>query len=169
MHAARSHAAIALVLLVACQSGDPAPRDHGTASESAAAPSVSPTGPVVLEAAPADGEVAALVKARAAVARAAGRVLLVYVGASWCEPCHVFRDAAARGELDASFPGLTLLEFDADRDNDRLERAGYGSKLVPLFVRPDADGRGGTRRTSGVRRGSDAVADLAPRLHSLLD
>jgi hypothetical protein len=130
-----------------------------------------PEGPpqaVRLEAAPAEGDVATLVKARAQAVSQAGGHLLVYVGATWCGPCREFHEAAARGELDRRFPGLVLLEFDADRDHDRLIAAGYGSRLVPLFARPGDDGRSSGQYTEGVRKGAVAVDDLEPRLRDLL-
>jgi thiol-disulfide isomerase/thioredoxin len=114
------------------------------------------------------GEVTLAVREQARLAAAHGGQLLVYVGATWCEPCQEFHKAAASGTLDRVFPGLVLLEFDADQDGDRLAAAGYRSNLVPLFVRPADDGSSSGRQTEGVRRGSDAVADLTPRLLGLL-
>ena len=114
------------------------------------------------------GEVTAAIREQTRLAAAHGGQLLVYVGATWCEPCQEFHKAAASGTLDQVFPGLVLLEFDADQDGDRLAAAGYRSKLVPLFVRPADDGSSSGRQTEGVRRGSDAVADLTPRLRGLL-
>src|SRR6185503_15794942 len=92
------------------------------------------------------------------------RTLLVYVGAAWCEPCQAFKQAAKHGELDATFPGLTFLEFDADHDGARLSAAGYDSELIPLFARPAPDGCASGRSTEGARKGSDWVADITPRL-----
>jgi hypothetical protein len=128
---------------------------------------VAPPAKVVFEPAPA-GEVSAIV--REALARTARerRSLLVYVGAAWCEPCTAFHAAAQRGELDAELPGLTLLEFDADRDGQRLSEAGYSSELIPLFARPGPDGRASGRSTEGARKGGDWVADITPRLRALL-
>lgn len=114
------------------------------------------------------GEVQPLVVTALANATRDHRRLLVYVGASWCEPCQAFHAAAAAGKLDATLPGLTLLEFDLDRDNDRLTAAGYTSELVPLFAVPGADGRASGRATSGAYKGGNYVAQLAPRIQALL-
>ena len=78
--------------------------------------------------APATKDVAALVTTELARAASAHKRLLVYVGAAWCEPCRRFHDAAMAGQLDADFGDLRLLVFDADRDTDALQRAGYISK-----------------------------------------
>lgn len=97
-----------------------------------------------------------------------GRQLVVYVGAAWCEPCVRFHDAAAKGELDTTFPRLRLLEFDRDRDEGRLADAGCLSRLIPLFARPNAQGRCSDQRMEGSIKGEGAVAEITPRLRRLL-
>ena len=101
-------------------------------------------------------------------ARTDGRDLVVYVGARWCEPCQFFHKAAAKGELDGDFPDLTLLEFDLDDDRDRLTAAGYVGQFIPLFAMPAADGRASDRKFEGSVKGEGAVANIAPRLRSIL-
>jgi hypothetical protein len=123
---------------------------------------------VELVPAPSSGEVAALVRDELGRAHRQGRELLVYVGATWCEPCQRFHRAAAAGALDRDFPRLRLLEFDADRDNARLVQAGYTSRLIPLFARPADDGRASGRQIEGSIKGEGAVGEIAPRLRSLL-
>ena len=101
-------------------------------------------------------------------AHADRRELIVYVGAPWCEPCTRFHHAAAAGELDQAFPGLRLLEFDHDRDEARLQDAGYTSRLIPLFAVPGPDGRASGKQIEGSIKGDGAVAQIAPRLKALL-
>src|SRR5438034_6960181 len=86
------------------------------------------------------------------------RQLLVYVSAGWCEPCERFQRAVRAGELNASFPRLTLLKFDADRDGNRLQDAGYDGQYIPRFVVPGPDGRGTTRRMEGGTKAEDTVS-----------
>lgn len=136
----------------------------------AIAPPVLPAVPrPSIEQAPADGRPVADV-VREALARAAAdhATLVVYVGATWCEPCHRFLDAVRAGELDGALPGLRLLEFDLDRDQARLADAGYADQYVPLFVVPAADGRATSRRTAGAVKGPGAVDFIVPRLRPLL-
>ncbi len=141
----------ALLALGACERGESSPRT---------------TGPVrIVTASP--GDVAPLVATAVADAEKEHRRLLVYVGAVWCKPCEAFHDAAVRGDLDTALPGLTLLAFDSDVDNDRLVAAGYESRLIPLFVVPGPDGRATKRATSGARTGGDYVAELVPRVQAL--
>lgn len=126
-------------------------------------------GGVEIVAAPGGDEPAEVaVRREAERARAAGRMLLVYLGAPWCEPCVRFHDAAKAGSLDAELPGLTLLEFDHDRDSERLQAAGYAWRYVPLFAKPGADGRASGRAIEGSIKGEGAVAQIVPRLRGLL-
>jgi thiol-disulfide isomerase/thioredoxin len=118
--------------------------------------------------APPTGEVAELVRSELGRAKRDGRRLVVYVGATWCEPCRRFHDAAASGQLDKEFGALRFLEFDFDRDAGRLQAAGYVSRLIPLFAAPGADGRASGRQIEGSVKGEAAVGEIAPRLLALL-
>jgi hypothetical protein len=122
---------------------------------------------VEFRAAPA-GDVVAGVAREYQTATKERRPLLVYVGASWCEPCQRFHRAVAEGKLDASFPGLRLLEFDLDRDRERLAAAGYASRLIPLLAQPGPDGRATGKQMEGSIKGDGAVAQMVPRLAELL-
>ena len=114
------------------------------------------------------GDVAALVRSELARAARDGKQLLVYDGATWCEPCRRFHQAAEEHRLDRDFPGLRLLVFDDDRDGPRLAAAGYAGKYIPLFVRPGADGRSSGRQVEGSVKGDGAVGEIVPRLRALL-
>lgn len=117
----------------------------------------------------AEGEdVATIVRRELERARKDGRDLLVYVGAKWCEPCQRFHHAAEKGELDDVFPRLRILEFDLDRDAERLAVAGYASRLIPLFVAPNDDGTASARRIEGSVKGEAAVMEIAGRLRRIL-
>ncbi|MEO6419489.1 MAG: thioredoxin [Polyangiaceae bacterium] len=118
--------------------------------------------------APPEGEVATLVQAAAAKAKGEGRTLLVYTGAVWCDPCRRFHEAATRGALGPELDGITLLEFDLDRDADRLRAAGYTSKYIPLFARPASDGRSTGKQIEGSIKGDGAVKEISPRLATLV-
>jgi thiol-disulfide isomerase/thioredoxin len=95
--------------------------------------------------------------------------VLVYVGATWCEPCQQFHHAVDKGELDELLSGVRLIEFDLDVDRDALTRAGYKSDLIPLFALPNDDGTGSDRRIQGSIKGASAVQqNLEPRLRAFL-
>ena len=115
-----------------------------------------------------EGSVDSIVKGALAGARAEGRTLVVYVGATWCEPCQYFHRAAQRGDLDATFPRMTLLEFDLDKDRERLVAAGYTSKYIPLFALPGPDGTASGKQVEGGIKGEGAVGYISGRLQQML-
>ena len=116
----------------------------------------------------ASGDVALLVTAQVAASTASGRTTLVYVGATWCEPCERFRAAVQKGELNDAFGQVDFLVFDLDKDAARLDAAGYGSRMIPLVVVPGPDGRGTDKRIEGSIKGDGAVANMKPRVRALL-
>lgn len=167
---------LAGVLVVAGCDRTPEPQKD---PEAKPAPSAAPSGnvpavPAVLapgvrlEKAPSGGNVAAVVKKERDAAKAIGRDLVVYVGATWCEPCQRFHKAAQAGLLDEAFPNLTLLEYDVDESREELVAAGYQSQLIPLFVVPREDGRASDKRMEGSVKGEGAVINIAPRLKTIL-
>lgn len=120
-------------------------------------------------------DIASFVREKLAEASAAQKAgnggftrVLVYVGATWCEPCHYFHDAVTAGKLDRELQGVLFVEFDLDQDRDALARAGYASRMIPLFALPDAAGRGTERRIFGSIKGPGATANIMPRLQKLL-
>lgn len=135
----------------------------------APAPAVAnPTGPVeVVDATP---EVPAHIVIKNALRRAneAGQDLLVYVGASWCDPCVRFKKAVKAGVFNKGLPGVRFLAFDADADGERLKKIGYRWTYVPLFVRPAKSGWSSGVQIAGVPNKAGGAADLLPRLQKLL-
>jgi hypothetical protein len=157
-------ASVFLFLAVACRMRDEGQQQpQGKASETA-----TKGGHVRIVKAPPDDDVATLVRAEALRTKGEQRDLLVYVGATWCEPCQRFHHAAESGDLDSTFPSLTLLEFDSDRDAERLVSAGYTSRLIPLFAVPGPDGRASGKQIEGGIKGDGAVGYITPRLQGLL-
>jgi thiol-disulfide isomerase/thioredoxin len=164
-------AALAALLAcgVACDKKAPEPSGASPAPQAqASGPSPLVLAPGVRMVKPDSGDAADLIKRQVAREKADGRTTLVYVGATWCEPCQRFHEAAKKGELDAEFPRLTIIEFDADHDRDRIAAAGYASEYIPLFVKPGPDGRGSKARFSGSVKGPYAIPDLTKKLKALL-
>lgn len=140
-----------------CQKPDDSPSSSSTAPQK-----------VELIAAPADGDIAPYLAQQLATARAQNRQLVVYVGASWCEPCQRFHQAAAEGKLDGDFPRLRLVEFDQDRDRERLEAANCHTRMLPMFSAINADGTCAEQRFAGAIKGPGALDVIVPRLKLLL-
>lgn len=115
------------------------------------------------------GAIEPWVQEQVELADAAHLRVLVYVGASWCEPCQRFHQAVERGELNGALNGLRFLEFDQDRDANALRVAGYVYQYIPVLALPDPDGRNHGRMIAGSIKGPDAVkTNLVPRLEALL-
>lgn len=147
---------------------DRSPREPEPTKDPSASESRTPAGRLEWINAHAGEDLPQAVRRELARARKDGRDLLVYVGASWCEPCERFHHAAEKGELDTIFPRLRVLAFDHDRDADRLGAAGYVSQLIPLFVVPNEDGTASNRRIEGSVKGEAAIGNIAGRLRQLL-
>jgi thiol-disulfide isomerase/thioredoxin len=102
-----------------------------------------------------DSDALSVVRTERLRAKAEGRVLVVYAGASWCEPCKRFKHAIEAGTLDEKLSKTTLLVFDADRDTERLASAGYAFKFIPYVALAGADGH---PSDSGEARGKGSEA-----------
>lgn len=150
--------------LSACSKETPA-----VTNEPAANASAKETARIEWIKAPSGEDAATVVKRELERAHADKKSLLVYVGATWCEPCKRFHDAAESGQLDGVFPNLRLLEFDLDVDGERLARAGYASKMIPLFAVPTENGTGSGKQIEGSIKGEAAVENLRSRLKPLLE
>jgi thiol-disulfide isomerase/thioredoxin len=155
-----------MAAVVACKvQQDAAPQPSSSSASHTRADGV---GHVRIWAGPAEGGVAEAVREATGRAARDGRRLVVYVGATWCEPCRRVHEAIERGEFDATFGNLDLLEFDLDRDRERLNAAGYASQYIPLFVLPSPAGTASGRQIEGAIKGEGAVAFILPRLERLL-
>jgi thiol-disulfide isomerase/thioredoxin len=120
-------------------------------------------------AAPREGALEAVVRAARAAALAEERLLLVYVGASWCEPCRHFHEAVEAGRFDRELANVRFLELDADADRDRIDASGYGGRLIPRFAVPAADGTATDRRIEGGTKSPAAADEILGRLAPLVE
>ncbi len=163
-------AAVGLVAaLVACkvQEDSPSPPTASSANPAGTAVPVAASHVKVVHA-PLQGDVAEIVRGELGRSQGEGRKVVVYVGATWCEPCQRFHHAVERGELDSTFPDLTLVDFDLDRDGERLATADYVSRYIPLLALPKPDGRASGQQVEGGVKGDEAVAYVSGRLKGLL-
>jgi thiol:disulfide interchange protein len=115
------------------------------------------------------GEVTEVVAKALAEAAAQHRTLVVYVGATWCEPCQVFHHAVEEGRLDGTLADVRFLEFDADADRARLDAAGYGGRYIPRFVVPREDGGPSGIATEGGVKGDAATQHIVDRLLPMIE
>src|SRR5450432_2307288 len=159
--------ALAAIAALGCSRGHGEPNRKSPAEAPSGA--VSAVRPSFLRYPGQAGAIEPWIQEQVELAEAAHLRVLVYVGASWCEPCQHFHRAVAQGELDASMNGLRFLEFDQDRDASVLRAAGYVYQFIPVLALPDPDGRNNGRMISGSIKGPEAVQEnLVPRLQALL-
>ncbi|HVW27168.1 MAG TPA: thioredoxin family protein [Polyangiaceae bacterium] len=157
---------VALFVATGCKSGDTPGRAPSPAASAALAPVKRP---IFVRGPTGGAPVAPFIAGELTTARAGHYGLLVYVGATWCEPCQGFHRAVAAGELDDLLAGVHLIEFDLDADREPLAAAGYSSQLIPLFALPKPDGTASEARIEGSIKGADAVErNLMPRLRAFL-
>ena len=135
-----------------------------SASAGAGADAGSDTGVRVVVAA-AEADALSVVRTERLRAKVDGRVLVVYAGAGWCEPCKRFKNAVQSGSLDEKLARTTLLVFDADRDADRLAAAGYKFQFIPYVAVPGVDGHP-TDSAEARAKGSESWRELIGRLES---
>jgi hypothetical protein len=156
---------------VACESGR-APHDGKRPVEGVAQPAKPPSNgsrPVFVRGPTNGNPVAPFVAHEVSEGQKGHWNVLVYVGATWCEPCQRFHTAALAGEFDEILPGAHIVEFDLDADKDALATAGYSSQLIPLFCVPKVDGTASDRKIEGSIKGPEAIdRNLIPRLRAFL-
>jgi len=171
----RSWLVVSLAVLASCGTPKAESDPAAATTESAAAaasqkPVVVRTGKAEIILAPeGDEDLAAVVKRELDRAKADQKDLLVYVGATWCEPCQRLHKAIVDGDLDKEFPGLRLLEFDADRDDVRLRRSGYLAKYIPMLAVARDDGTATGKQIEGAVKGPRALDVIKPKLRALID
>ena len=162
-------ASLLLLPTLACSHGteQASQKSSGLAPSASGSPSSNP--PSFLRYPGQAGAVEPWIQEQVELADAAHLRVLVYVGASWCEPCQHFHKAVAAGELNGALNGLRFLEFDQDRDAAGLKVAGYQYQYIPVLALPDPDGRNHGRMIAGSIKGPNAIKeDLVPRLLALL-
>ncbi len=128
----------------------------------------APSRPQMVEGPTNVDSVAPFVRAQLSSARREKQRVVVYVGATWCEPCQRFHKALASGQLDKQLAGLRFVDFDLDQSGKALAAAGYTSNYIPLFAVPAEDGSDSGRQIAGSIKGPGAVDQIMPRLRGLL-
>jgi thiol-disulfide isomerase/thioredoxin len=165
---------LALASLMACTGSAGPNGPHDRATPRAASKHQTPASPAPTQGSrpefvsAGEGDADAVVRDALHDAQDQQRQLVVYVGATWCEPCQAFHDAVERGELDEALAGVRFIEFDSDHDSPRLRTAGYAGRYIPRFVVPQPDGQASDQRIEGGIKGEGAVAHIMERLGPLL-
>ena len=158
---ARRQALTLAFLLVACDAPTPTRDPVASASPGTASATNKPTGarPELVHPPAGTTDLGAFIRSEVARGQRDGRKVVVYVGASWCDPCVRFK---------AAIEDVRFVVTDLDTDGPALASAGCASTMVPLFARANADGTCSSKRTEGGIKGDGAVAFMLPRLKAVL-
>jgi hypothetical protein len=135
----------------------------GTTATTTATTGTKPTSDAKLRVVkpPPDAELASFLRTERLRAKAESRVLVVYAGAKWCDPCKHFHALLDSGRLDAKLSRTTLVELDVDQDTERLSAAGYKYRFIPYFAVAGADGHPEKEmQVTGKDVGDDTIAEL---------
>jgi hypothetical protein len=139
----------------------------GTAASNGGAPSVAGSAKTAVAIKlrvikpPPDAELASFLRTERLRAKAESRVLVVYAGAKWCDPCKHFHALIDAGRLDAALARTTLVELDVDQDTERLSAAGYKYRFIPYFAVAGADGHPEKEmQVTGKDVGDDTITQL---------
>ena len=156
-----------LTALAGCGTTEPTPPIKESSKPSPSA--TAPAGHVEWVKLPMGVSAPDFVRAEASRAEHEKKKLLIYVGASWCEPCQRFHKAAEAGELDNAFGDLRFIDLDNDANEAEIEALDCKSKLIPLFAVPNSEGKCADRRVEGGIKGDGAVAYISPKLRAMVD
>lgn len=144
-------------------SGDDIKSDVSAPASVSASSTPGAHGHVVVTPAAADSDAISTIRVARLQAKAEGRVLVVYVSATWCDPCKKLKAEIEAGHLDDRLGKTTLLAFDADKDGERLLAAGYQFRFVPFVALPGPDGHpADSQQATGG--GKDAWKELLGKL-----
>ena len=126
----RAVPAISIARVLAVALGLSACRDHASGDKthtSEASPTAAnaqtaqrPSGTIDIVELPDGQPLLAWIANEVARATKDSKTAIVYVGATWCEPCETFARAVRAGKLDREFPTLRLLHVDLDAHQDEL-------------------------------------------------
>jgi hypothetical protein len=105
------------------------------------------------------------VKAEVAKAQAKKLTPIVYVGATWCDPCLALKKHRDDPKMVDAFEGTFVIEIDADDWNAASFGAlGYKTSVIPIFIAVDAEGKATGRTIDGGAWGDNIPQNMAPPL-----
>lgn len=106
-------------------------------------------------------------KLKAEVGKAAERRQkpVLYIGATWCEPCSALKKYKSDPRMAEAFQGTYVIELDLDDWKvDELKALGFRAGVVPVFHVLGADGRASGPTIDGGAWGDNIPENMAPPL-----
>lgn len=99
----------------------------------------------------------------AAAGKASG-VPVVYVGATWCGPCKVYKSTLTDPRMVAAHKGAHIIEVDLDVHPKALQSVGIQPAGVPHWEMLDSSGQRVGRTIDGGHWDDNTVENMAPAL-----
>lgn len=138
--------AMSAVWLPACREEPPAPGEATAAGATSDGASASRW----IELEPASTGLAALLAGHAQRAGEQGLAPVLYVGASWCQPCKLLEQHRDDPQVARALRGTYTIELDFDDWTvAELSASGYEMQAVPVFFAIGADGKAAGPRLDG--------------------
>lgn len=141
---------IALLLALGCASPPP--------------PQAAPKPPIHTSDLPDGSDVSAGLRGAVGEAERAGLKPVLYLGATWCQPCVAYERALFHPEMVAAHANVLLVKADFDRHGSALEAAGFVASGVPFWCHLDREGGNSGRCITGAAWGEDTPENMAPVL-----
>ncbi len=113
---------------------------------------------------PASGELATLLPAEIAKARAQHLVPYVEVGAAWCKPCRQLQASMTDPRMKDAFDGTYLIHLDVDDWSSSLSALDLEPTVIPVVFEVDAQGKSTGRSINGNDWGDNRAESMAPQL-----
>lgn len=90
---------------------------------------------------------------------------ILYIGATWCEPCAALKKYKSDPRMAEAFEGTYVIELDLDDWKlDELKALGLRAGVVPVFHALGADGRASGKTIDGGAWGDNIPENMAPPL-----
>jgi len=97
-------------------------------------------------------------------AKTAKGVPVVYVGATWCGPCKVYKASLDDPRMVQAHRPVHIIELDADKHTEALSAVGIQPNGVPHWEMVDPSGKSVGKHIDGGAWGDNTVENMAPVL-----
>jgi thiol:disulfide interchange protein len=156
----------ALCVGVLCASATAGCKKDEARRDSAGVSTTTGAEPAAVRLKPSQGELATLLPAETAKARAKNLKPYVEVRADWCGPCKELEASMTDPRMVDAFAGTYVIRLDADEWAGKLKAFGLESSSIPVFFEIDDTGKATGRRIDGGAWADNIPANMAPPLKS---
>ena len=151
---------VPLLILVACDDGKASTESPDGDTKAEAKPAAEAWSKVA-----AGASLAGKIKARVADAEKAKLKPVVYVGATWCEPCLAIKKHRDDPRMKEAFTGVAIIEVDMDQwKSEQFAELNMKPSAIPVFYAVGSDGKATGKEIDGGAWGDNIPENMAPPL-----